>query len=285
MATITLIDLLGTDNVAVSRTDINKNFQTAENAINTLETYLDTTPAGGSLSIGSVTLNIGANPIGTNLMANQGSASILGNLTLGLDASIGGTCIITGDTTLSTDLIMPGTSGSSEIVIGTVATGNVPVKWRNIVLADETLGTTVGATGIELDTIAGTGVSDVDVTGLRTLVLNYSLAPAATTGTSANFIKLTGTPITGQRLYVKISDVANATTTFQNIYFDLTGFNAKYDAISPDPTPYNSAAAATPAAIGFTSVTENGFRRQWVELVYNGSNWEVYNAHPSVLGI
>ncbi|HIF15235.1 MAG TPA: hypothetical protein EYQ86_07960, partial [Bacteroidetes bacterium] len=67
MAQITLIDLLGTDNVALSRTDINKNFQTVENSVNTLETYLDTTPAGAAISVGNVTIPLGSNTVGTTL--------------------------------------------------------------------------------------------------------------------------------------------------------------------------------------------------------------------------
>ena len=42
MATITITEILGNDNIAGSRVTINDNFKKVANAINTLETYLDT---------------------------------------------------------------------------------------------------------------------------------------------------------------------------------------------------------------------------------------------------
>ena len=285
MATITMIDLLGTDNVAVSRTDINTNFQTVENAVNTLETYLDTTPAGGSLAVGSTTINLGANAVTDILFSNQGSSSISGDMTVALSLTVGGVSTLTS-ATVPNQLLLTGTGVSPQVIIGS-AGNNVPVVLRNITLADEELATET-ATAAVTETAAGTGVFNVDITGKRKLLLDYALSPASPgTATSANIIEFTGTPIDGQRIWIGISDVGNA-ADITNIYLSAVGFDPKYDQL-PTITPYNTTGAipTVNCAVGFdgTLNTANAYKRQWVEVYYNGSNWEVYNSHKDILGL
>jgi len=55
MATITITEILGGDNIAASRVVLNNNFTLLQNAINTLETRLNTSYVpGGSLNVGDV---------------------------------------------------------------------------------------------------------------------------------------------------------------------------------------------------------------------------------------
>jgi len=280
MATISLIDLLGTDNVAVSRTDINKNFQTVENAVNTLETYLNTTPAGGALSIGSTTLTLGANPIGTNLLVNQGSASIAGNLSVGLNLSLTGTANITANANIDGALTLTGSGITPGLTVGSAAI--VPFRLQNVIFVETQLATET-PTSVEVETVVGTGIYEIDITNKRKILLNYSSSLALADATSANFVRLTGTPIQGQKVWIGIHEVGNP-TAISNIYIDLTGFNAKYDALT-GITPFNATAGATNAAVGFTGTTNNEFRRQWVEVLYDGATWEVIGAHPNVQGL
>jgi len=299
MATITMIDLLGTDNIAVSRTDINKNFQTTQNAINTLEGFLDTTPAGGSLTVGSATLSLGANPITQNLMVNQGSGQINGNLSVGLDLTVTGASLFGTSVTVPEKLLVTGANpATAELTVGNA--GRVPLTLRDITFIDETISTATAIATVSTETLLGTGVSEVDITGLRTLILDYAALPGAATATSANTIRFIGTPTPGQRLYVKLKEVANAELVdyvwFEQQTVNSNNFNPKYDeyisgGTPGQQTPYNTAAGLTDMAIGFNSAlataieADHELRRQWAELVYTTAGWEVYNSHPDVLGI
>lgn len=284
MATITMIDLLGTDNVAVSRTDINTNFQTVENAVNTLETYLDTTPAGGSFSIGSATINLGANAVTDVLFNNQASSNIDGNCTIGLDLTVSGVATVT-NATVPNQLLLTGTGVSPEVVIGS-AGNNVPVVLRNITLADEELATETPTAAHLENGVAGTGIFNINIEGKRKILLDYSLF-AAIDATSANFVEFTGSPINGQRVWIGIQEV-NAALFASGIYLLLNGtsndFDPKYNQLA-GTTVANSAAAATDAALGFLCADNEEYRRQWIEIYYNGTNWEVYAAHPDVQGL
>jgi len=285
MATITLTELLGTDNIALSRTDINQNFQTLENSVNTLETFLNTTPAGGELSVGNFIIN---STVFTDVLStNNASALIQGGLTVNCLGTTGFTVATTAtvgtDLTVNNKLLVDGSGASAAITIG--ASGNVPITLADIVLIDTQVATaTATAAAVETLLLAGTGIFEVDVTNLRKVLLDYTALPAVSDPTSANYIRITGTLVDGQRVVFGIHDVANPAAV-ANIYFDNTGFHAKYNAITPTPTPYNSLAAATAAAIGFGGATTEEFTRQWVELIYTSSGWEVYQSHPSVLGL
>lgn len=284
MATITMIDLLGTDNVAVSRTDINTNFQTVENAVNTLETYLDTTPAGGSFSIGSATINLGANAVTDVLFNNQASSNIDGNCTVGLDLTVGGVATV-ANATVPNQLLLTGTGVSPEVVIGS-AGNNVPVVLRNITLADEELATEAPQTA-STDTVAGTGIYQVNIDGKRKILLDYSTFGLS--NTSANFIQLvSGTaPLTGQRVWIGIEGIDN-TLFADGVYILNTGFDPKYSVFSTVGTiaPQNSTPApAVDAALRFFGADEDAYKRLWIEVYYNGTNWEVYSAHPDIEGL
>ena len=172
MATISLIDLLGTDNVAVSRTDINKNFQTVENSVNTLETYLNTTPAGGALSIGSSTLTLGANAIGTNLMVNQGSESIAGNLSVGLNLALSGTANITADATVDGAVTLTGSGVTPGFTAGSAAV--IPFNLQNVVFMETNLATETQQDAAD-ETTATTGVYQADITNKRKILFKSRL--------------------------------------------------------------------------------------------------------------
>jgi len=288
MATITLTELLGTDNIALSRTDINQNFQTLENSVNTIETFLNTTPAGAELSVANIIIaNTAAAPADV-LFTNPASALIQGGLTINGTGSTGltvtTTATIGGDLTVNNKLLVTGSGPSAAITIG--ATANVPITLNNIVLIDTQVANTT-ATPAHVETVAlvGTGIFEVDITNLRKVLLDYSLLAVATTATSASFVRITGTPVVGQRVFFSVSAIPDATAAATNIYFENLLFNAKYTGISVNPIPHNSAAVATAAAIGFDGTTQDVITRQWVKLIYTAAGWEIYQSHPSILGL
>lgn len=83
MAQLTIKDILGSDNIASSRVDIASNFKTLVDGINKIETFLDTSPTGGTLAIGVATLKRYSKPITDIIFSCQASATIAGNLTIG----------------------------------------------------------------------------------------------------------------------------------------------------------------------------------------------------------
>lgn len=96
MATITLTEILGGDNIAGSRVTINDNFKRTANAINTIETRLDTsfTP-GGSLNVGNALILKYTNPTSAQIFTCeatglfQGGLNVLLNLGVTQSADIG----------------------------------------------------------------------------------------------------------------------------------------------------------------------------------------------------
>lgn len=108
MAVVTITEILGGDNIAASRVVINNNFTLLQNAINTLETRLNTsyTP-GGSLNVGSIQALKYTRPVTTNIFLVQASAQIDGNLSLGT-ATNNATLGITGLVTVSQSVTVDG---------------------------------------------------------------------------------------------------------------------------------------------------------------------------------
>lgn len=96
MATITLTEILGGDNIAGSRITINDNFKRVANSINTLESRLDTsfTP-GGSLNVGNALILKYTNPTSAQIFTCeatglfQGGLNVLLNLGVTQSADIG----------------------------------------------------------------------------------------------------------------------------------------------------------------------------------------------------
>lgn len=275
MATITLKDILGTDNVASSRLDISQNFQTIENAINTLESFLNTTPAGADLGVGNIKVNIGANAVTDVLFDLEASGTVDGNFTVSGDLTVSGAISLPGDITATNKLIITGAGASPEFTVG--SGGVVPFKLEDIVLLDSK----VGAPDLydpTSETIGGTGRHELATANRRGIALDYT---ALASNVGASVIQLDAGTI-GQRLHVTISDHGDPADANATIYFADANFNAKYDQLGSVST-YNG--NSTNASIGIDGSNVNTFRRQWVELVYKATGWEVYNAHPDVLGL
>jgi len=283
MAQITITEILGTDNIASSRVVINNNFQTLENAINTLENYLNTTPPGASLTIGNINIPLNSNQVNTVLFNNEGSAQIDGNLLVNLDFVLNGNGLFNQNLTIANKLTLTGAGNFPILTIGDVS--NNPIKFilRNIEYIDESFETET-AINVETETSSGTGIYEItSVLGKRVIKLSYPSLTNALSD-SANIIKLpAGVP--GQRIHFEIEEFAG--TGLYNVYFANNNFNGKYDDLG-SITPHNTNASQVDCAIGFdgTSISQaNQIKRQFVELVYKSTGWEVVNAHKSILGL
>jgi|GEM_PF-6831230 len=89
MATITLTEILGGDNISGSRITINDNFKRVANAINTLESRLDTsfTP-GGSLNVGNALILKYTNPATAQIFTCEATGLFQGGLNVLLDLGV-----------------------------------------------------------------------------------------------------------------------------------------------------------------------------------------------------
>jgi len=104
MATISVTQILGGDNIAGSRVTINSNFNTIVNAINSQGTYLDTSATpGAALNVGSALVKAYTRPTTTQIFTCEATGLFGGNLTVGQDTGI------TRDLTVGRNTILHGT--------------------------------------------------------------------------------------------------------------------------------------------------------------------------------
>lgn len=111
MATVTITEILGGDNIAASRIVLNNNFSLLQNAINTIETRLNTSYVpGGSLNVGDVQVLKYNRAVTQNIFLLQASGQIDGNLSLGTPTN-NSTLGVTGFLTVSQALTVNGQVG------------------------------------------------------------------------------------------------------------------------------------------------------------------------------
>lgn len=255
MAKITLTELLGTDNVALSRTTINQNFSTAENAINKLGLLLDTSAEGGALSVGDLKIVlVGNNTTATTTFTNAGSEIINGNSTIKLNLTVEKLLEVTGDATFHNRLILDGSGANQALRIGTLSKP-VPVHHNMGMKVD---GEFENSTPVVIDA----ATYNLDITNKYVVYLDCINA------TGGSLITLSGDAIEGQRLFIQITTPPDAGGTF---YLDKTVFQTQYSADNS-------------ADIELTG-TPVELKKLWVEVVYTSGGWKVIGSHPSVKNI
>lgn len=103
MATITITEILGSDNLAGSRITLNNNFKTLQNAVNTLEQRLNTSfSPGGSLNVGDALVKKYTRPTSQIIWVVEASGQVQG------DFSIVGATNTTGSVTVGQALTANG---------------------------------------------------------------------------------------------------------------------------------------------------------------------------------
>ena len=117
MAVITVTEILGGDNLAGSRITINDNFKRLTNAINTLETRLDTSfVPGGSLNVGNALIRRYTNPTSAQIFDCEATGQFQGNLNVLLDASVTQSISAGLDLTVGRNINFTGSSGSGTFL-------------------------------------------------------------------------------------------------------------------------------------------------------------------------
>jgi hypothetical protein len=154
MAVITLTEILGGDNIAGSRITINDNFKRVSNAINTLETRLDTsfTP-GGSLNVGNALIRRYTNPTTAQIFDCEATGLFQGNLNVLLDMGVSQSATITLDTTIGRNVNFTGSAVGGPWTF----TSNIRSTFTNELTNQQLYQGTVGAPAVDPQTLAGGG--------------------------------------------------------------------------------------------------------------------------------
>jgi hypothetical protein len=89
MTQIVIQDILGSDNVGASRPIIQSNEKILCDAINKIETYLNTSPNGGDLNIANVLIKKYSQAVTSDILRVEASARIDGNLVIYKQLTVG----------------------------------------------------------------------------------------------------------------------------------------------------------------------------------------------------
>lgn len=265
MATITLTEILGGDNIAGSRITLNDNFKRVANSINTLETRLDTsfTP-GGSLNVGNAIIFKYTNPTSAQIFTCEATGLFQGNLNVLLDLGVTQSISAGLDTTVSRNLVLDGAAvggGSfltqvpstfeNEVIIQQLYTG-IPVA---AVLNPQTLAQSPSPTTRAITSVANHSVLRLDLSTYDSgVVANSCAAIQLPVGTN------------GQILTVIIDTIS--VNPMPNFQIDTTlNFDSAY---SGTPIIFNNAASASVKKVALT-------------LYYSTTGWRVLNvARPAL---
>ena len=138
MATVSITEILGSDNIAGSRVTINSNFSNLATAINTIQTNVDTsfTP-GGKLTVGSSLIKKYTNPVTSQIFTCEASGLFSGNLTVSKVLSV------TESSNVGTDLTVAGNVTFNNTATGTGSFAcSLPISLNSAFINPSLAGTT-----------------------------------------------------------------------------------------------------------------------------------------------
>lgn len=277
MATVTITEILGGDNIAASRVVLNNNFTLLQNAINTLETRLNTSYVpGGSLNVGDIQALKYNRAVTTNIFLCQASGQIDGNLSIGTALSPS-TLAILGNVNISTALSVDGdvtftnTTGTDTFSnqLDTTVNGASTNTQLGAVNTKSPLVLTQGLAG-------GSLLAAMPAAGRQVVHLSV----AAYTGVAPNDKDVfTMPPIagyaTGQIFTLALDTLAGVNTTF--VLDNTTNWDPAFNA------------TAVPAGIRlnntFNAATDPRFAGIWITVIKGVNGWKVIGSHPDVLYI
>lgn len=275
MAVITLTEILGGDNIAGSRITINDNFKRASNAINTLETRLDTsfTP-GGSLNVGNALIRRYTNPTTAQIFDCEATALIQGNLNVLLDFGVSQSTSVTLDATVGRNINFTGSAVGGPWVF----TSSVRSTFVNEVVNQQLYQGTVGAPAVNVQSLPSTPSGTLrqipSVIGHSVLRVDLSAYTSIAPNDCEGIVLPTVASSTpGQILTVIIDGPAGA--TLAGGFFTIA--------------PTNFAPGAVDAVNGIrmsivTPTTSNDIRKLAVTIFADFSGWRVLNVTQAVAG-
>lgn len=275
MATVTITEILGGDNIAASRIVINNNFTLLQNAINTLETRLNTSYVpGGSLNVGDAQILKYNRPVTQNIFLVQASAQIDGNLSLGTPTN-NATLGITGFLTISEDATI-----AKDVTFSNTGSNNVFTNNLSTVTDDSDADAQLyGVTAKNPSFLSQSATILPITTNTRVLYLNV----AAYTGVAPNINTSWTLPavgsanvVNGQKVIVRFDNAFSAA----GAVFELD------NSVNFDPAFDNTAIGGNiqlNTTISSDLATSDArFKGIWIELAAASTGWRVIGAHPDV---
>jgi len=266
MATVTITEILGGDNIAASRIVLNNNFTLLQNAINTLETRLNTSYVpGGSLNVGDAQILKYNRAVTQNIFLLQASGQIDGNLSLGTPTN-NSTLGITGFLTVSQTLTV-GEAVSFTNVSGTSVFAN---NLQNV--ADDSFAhsqwyaATTKSPIVNVQTALG--ILPVDK---KTKVMHLDVSSVV----SPNNTLVLPNPasLTQGQIFTLVFD----TQSLSNLTYEIDNTTNWDPAFSNATLGSNIILNNT-----FNSLTDARFKGIWIDIVVGNTGYKVVGAHVDV---
>lgn len=278
MATVTITEILGGDNIAASRIVINNNFTLLQNAINTLETRLNTSYVpGGSLNVGDAQILKYNRPVTQTIFLVQASAQIDGNLSLGTPTN-NATLGITGFLTVSEDLTV-----ADDVTFSNTGSNNVFTNNLSTIVNDSKADLQWYSVGTKNPIVATQSLGAPYVLPITTATRVLHLSVAAFTGVGPTNIDTFQLPSVasvnnGQIVTLVFDDNTAAAGTFE---LDNT--------VNFDPAFDNSVLTTPNGNIVLNNTlpsdTDARFKGIWIDLMAGANGWKVIGAHVDALYI
>ena len=239
MATITITEILGSDNIAGSRPTINDNFKKVAAAINTLETYLDTSfVPGAALNVGSALIKKYTRPITDQIFTCEATGLFGGNLNVGQDLGITRDFTVGRHQTIHGNLTLDGTAGINSII-----TSSIPFSQDSAMISPQ-LNASLTTNSLVIDTQSLTAPTSTSVTRNIPTTTTFSkvsvirLSWASYTGLTTNNCTTVNLPAVsdpnvkkGQIITLIVDNAAPLGTTGINLSLAITNLDASYTSV------------------------------------------------------
>lgn len=268
MATITITEILGGDNIAASRVVLNNNFSLLQNAINTLETRLNTSYVpGGSLNVGDAQILKYTRSIATNIFLVQASAQIDGNISIGTPTNPGN-LTLTGATTVGDAITVGGAVNFTDSVTNQYFTNDLRTistsAFSNVQWYDQ-------ATAVDTQALLG-DLTTVITNDTRVLHLNIATYTGVAPFDHNTFIlPAANTLDNGQIITLAFSTTSGTTGIFS---LDNTTVLGVFD-----PAFDNAAVAGGIVFNSSIQSTDSRFTGIWMTLIAGPTGWKVIDSH------
>lgn len=246
MATITITEILGTDNIAGSRTTINDNFKKLAGAINSIETYLDTSfVPGAALNVGSALVKKYTRPITDQIFTCEATGLFGGNLNVGQDLGITRDFTVGRHQTIHGNVTLDGTVG-----VNSIFTSSIPFSQDSSIISPQ-LNAGLTTNSLVIDTQALTAPTTTSVTRNITTTTSFPkvsvirLSWANYTGAGSNNCTAVNLPAVsdanvkaGQIITLLVDAPAPSGTTGVDLELSVANLDSAYTAVkfNSDPT-------------------------------------------------
>ena len=273
MATITITEMLGIDNIAGSRPTINDNFKKVAAAINTLETYLDTSfVPGAALNVGSALIKKYTRPVTDQIFTCEATGLFGGNLNVGQDLGITRDFTVGRHQTIHGNVTLDGTNGITSIF-----TSSIPFSQDSAIISPQ-LNAGLTTNSLVIDTQALTSPTSTSTTRLITTTTSFPkvsvirLSWANFTGAGSNNCTAIDLPPVsdgnvkaGQIITLLVDAPAPLGTTAVNLELSVTNLDAAYSSVKFNNDPV---VAADDARIRQAAIT----------LYADSTGWRILNS-------